>query len=267
MIYVDPATMASFSKYKQLPPEIKLGIWRLQKIPKGVHHFKMKTQPDEVDLLQTIEIKPMSTAKTDISVWRLRNKNKWVDAFSWDVHGKPEDSETSHAIWPYQTTPDGDPEEYHQPGRYKSPLAIIDTVNDIVCFKQEGFPLPRDIAPLRHDYIQLHGIKNLALQYEKHTKIGDFHMGFPFGCECHRHHPYYMPYCPATLDDWISHFRDVEKFYFLVKLDCSNVYGFPPDYPGFGRVDKTAQIFQLKEEFQGTFSFFRRYLQLPVPFL
>ncbi|KAI0107405.1 hypothetical protein F4776DRAFT_645091 [Hypoxylon sp. NC0597] len=192
-----------------------------------MHHFQF-TNDRYGDLarghpLQTQLLKITPVSLPDKSAWRARNKASKLDIFSWDVMKKFLKGESTKLLYPLHPVPTMRAD--------KSGNAVVHLDNDMICIRFAGMIIGTWIRPLAVPGM-LDGIKRVALEYKKQAP--GCPPRFPrnaFRCRCpdlvHRSDHY----CPTAIDHFITYFPDLEKLYFIVKVNRTGSIIPPPPLP------------------------------------
>ncbi|KAI1412003.1 hypothetical protein F5Y13DRAFT_190686 [Hypoxylon sp. FL1857] len=207
------------SSYQQLPAEIKLQIWQGVFYEHGMHHFKISHDRfrsiSNGHPLSTQLVKVSPTPGEKKSAWRVRQKLARIDEYAWDVAKKFFRINETKVMCPlYPMDPRG------------AGQAIIHLENDIICVRFEGMILPTWVRPPASPGM-FAGIKRVALEYRA---IGSRYPDNAFRCRCDPfvHRGDY--YCPKTIDHFIHYFPDLEKLYFVTKINKTGSI-LPPVLP------------------------------------
>lgn len=222
MASVKDSPVTTHIPYQDLPAELKLNVWEELSMPRGVHHFHIDAGVYRFnnELTQDIIVKPIDKAK-DTSVWRVRNRAKWVDACSWHALSKKlEAKPKTRQFWPRT-------KEIVAAGTQKieegTDVAIVDLENDLVCFTHKGMLLQTFFIKM-FPWQEFHGVTRVALEFR--TVL--FNQK-PYFCPCPEKPHKVLATCPDMLNCFFSYFEDLEVFYFVLKLTCATIMAPKPD--------------------------------------
>ncbi|KAL7619696.1 hypothetical protein AAE478_010238 [Parahypoxylon ruwenzoriense] len=208
------------SFYPRLPNELKLEIWKEAMLSPGVHHFNLEVtlsfdvRPpgtrippgSRTPAVQSVRIMaPGASVRTDPSVWRLRASYAGVDELAMEALRDLE-AKGSPKIINLQTP-------RNQSGR----IAVVDGVGDLVCFTIKGDIYNPALVPLVAKF-RLAGLKRVALEYKVQGR-SPFSRVTPFTCFCMRERHNDGLFCTNILRDFFQWFKDMETFYFIVRLN------------------------------------------------
>ncbi|XXH01533.1 Methionine aminopeptidase 1 [Hypoxylon texense] len=215
-------TPTTFNSYRRFPPELKLNLWEQLSMPRGVHHFDFETAIRSYNgLTQNVTIRPKNKAQ-DTSAWRVRNRAKWIDEYSWyalskNLEAKPK----TRQFWPpvYKTSTENPPRMIDagpQKIEEGTDVAIVDLENDLVCFTTKGMVLHNHFMHMFR-WQEFHGVKRVALDFRV-VRTSRPHRNL---CPCHGRPHTCISDCPEMLNCFFSYFKDLKEFYFVVKLTCA----------------------------------------------
>ncbi|KAI0835982.1 hypothetical protein F5Y06DRAFT_305591 [Hypoxylon sp. FL0890] len=219
-----------FSPYKKLPPELKMKIWEQGSYKHGMHHFHISNNRFQAFVAghplhdQLLRVEPDSPR--DRSVWKARNKAVLVDKFSLSVYKKLMTGPSAKVLYPLYPLP-----AY----RARRGKAIVNVENDMICFKFSGLVTATWVRPLNAPDM-FFGIKRIALEW-KRQDTGVWVAPNPFRCRCPDLAHKNEFYCPKIVDEFITYFRDLEKLFFIIKVNQRGSILRPPR-PDLARASK-----------------------------
>ncbi|KAI1372178.1 hypothetical protein F4677DRAFT_271867 [Hypoxylon crocopeplum] len=212
------------SGYQKIPDELRLKIWQEASLPHGVHYFTLETPPNPTprrnlpEIMLPITVKPLEAAQSDSSAWRVRSNIRGIDNTAWEVMAKWEKKDSIKLIGTPNTS------SSNASTRVK-PKGLVDTANDLVCFRWKGLVHPeRIIAP--EDREMLSCLKRVGLEYKMHLGSAKDYIP-PFTCVCAQRPHKHLLICPLPLDYFIKYFSGADTFYFVVKLTGQMIKGEP----------------------------------------
>ena len=211
--------MSSKMSYMNMPDELKLAIWRevMPEIP-IMHHMKI-TMPSGDD--QVMEVSPVTGTKNGNHASMDHWNFSAFDSIAREVAAldrrvtiwQPDKAKINRLKARAKSKNGGE-----EPLRYANKVTINADI-DVVHYKFAG-DIFEPFLPHILNQPLFTGIKRVAVDWNTlPVLVRDFQ---PFQCFCGR---VFHIVCPESIAKWLSHFKNIEVFYFVVKLTNDGING------------------------------------------